>query len=318
MRKANYEVLAFTQLVMLHMITISRPVTRVTIALLLNRRERSGTLLLKYTIILNLHFEILAFLKLITMIRSAFLSVAYLSFFFAFHRQTGVVADDLQEAETGNVRVQNHETLPNDSMARVVGGHAATPGKYPFFVRLEGIRGGNRCGGSLVAPDVVLTAAHCATTYFESFTASVNGYTSPDITNENEILSVTLRKTVHPNYNSYTFANDFMLLKLDVAIRHLAQVKLSRKANVPSVDDPLTVIGLGRLSESEYSPFPEVLQEVVVNAVDFDGCFSAYSSEGYNFVSSELMFCAQAEGKDTCQGDSGMCHGGSKIATYCI
>ena len=42
---------------------------------------------------------------------------------------------------------------------RVVGGNDADVGEYPFFV--HGIDG-ELCGGSLIHPDIVLTAAHCA------------------------------------------------------------------------------------------------------------------------------------------------------------
>jgi len=39
----------------------------------------------------------------------------------------------------------------------IVGGQVAQPGKYPYFVSIDN---GN-CGGSLIAPDIVLTAGHC-------------------------------------------------------------------------------------------------------------------------------------------------------------
>ena len=40
--------------------------------------------------------------------------------------------------------------------AAVVGGEPAPPGAYPYIVALS--RG---CGGTLIAPDRVLTAGHC-------------------------------------------------------------------------------------------------------------------------------------------------------------
>ena len=38
--------------------------------------------------------------------------------------------------------------------ARIIGGKNAVPGKYEYFVQLE--RG---CGGSLISPDMLITAA---------------------------------------------------------------------------------------------------------------------------------------------------------------
>jgi len=41
---------------------------------------------------------------------------------------------------------------------RIVNGLDAPEGRFPWFVRLVG---SELCGGSLIASDIVLTAAHC-------------------------------------------------------------------------------------------------------------------------------------------------------------
>uniref|UniRef100_A0A674GFW8 Peptidase S1 domain-containing protein n=1 Tax=Taeniopygia guttata TaxID=59729 RepID=A0A674GFW8_TAEGU len=46
------------------------------------------------------------------------------------------------------------------SRARVVGGLPAGPGRWPWAVSLQ-LRGRHRCGGTLVTPQWVLSAAHC-------------------------------------------------------------------------------------------------------------------------------------------------------------
>lgn len=38
----------------------------------------------------------------------------------------------------------------------IVNGYDAKRGRYPYFVTIE-----DWCGGSLIAPDIVLTAGHC-------------------------------------------------------------------------------------------------------------------------------------------------------------
>jgi len=45
----------------------------------------------------------------------------------------------------------------NEASSRIIGGNAATPGDYPFFVYLD-LGGGYFCGGSLVHDDIILTA----------------------------------------------------------------------------------------------------------------------------------------------------------------
>jgi V8-like Glu-specific endopeptidase len=43
---------------------------------------------------------------------------------------------------------------------RVVGGQIAVANRYPYYAYLKGEKGIS-CGGTLIAPDIVLTAAHC-------------------------------------------------------------------------------------------------------------------------------------------------------------
>jgi hypothetical protein len=43
---------------------------------------------------------------------------------------------------------------------RVVGGQIAVANRYPYYACLKGEKGIS-CGGTLIAPDIVLTAAHC-------------------------------------------------------------------------------------------------------------------------------------------------------------
>ena len=45
-----------------------------------------------------------------------------------------------------------------ESRPRIYGGEDAEESRYPYYVRLVGAA---QCGGALIAPDVVITAAHC-------------------------------------------------------------------------------------------------------------------------------------------------------------
>ena len=54
-----------------------------------------------------------------------------------------------------------HRDLNLFEDTRIINGEEATEGRYSYAVSLQD-KWGHFCGGSLIAPDVVLSAAHCA------------------------------------------------------------------------------------------------------------------------------------------------------------
>jgi secreted trypsin-like serine protease len=188
---------------------------------------------------------------------------------------------------------------------RVVGGTDARLGSYPFFVLLEGAITGYLCGGSLVAPDVVLTAGHCDPYGQSDFYVYVNAYAmSKSAYPNNEFQTISTEKRKPSDFDLESYSNDLLLLKL------MDPVPLDRVLPVNLNFDPFTfgqkfrVLGLGTTFEN--GPYAEVLQEVIVKEVNTDDCANAYTQEGFDIVNKTIMFCAKDSGKDACQGDSGM------------
>lgn len=70
---------------------------------------------------------------------------------------------NLFDSNDGNSNIPNGNTPPK-KQTRIIGGTPLQPtqfyNKYPFMASLQW--GTHRCGGTLIASDLLVTAAHCA------------------------------------------------------------------------------------------------------------------------------------------------------------
>ncbi|KAL3917225.1 MAG: hypothetical protein SGILL_004813 [Bacillariaceae sp.] len=185
---------------------------------------------------------------------------------------------------------------------RIIGGHESEQGEFPYFVDVDGV-----CGGSLIAPNVVLTAAHCGPygNEFVGATVRIGAMTLGDTVNAQE--TTVMEQIVHPNYDDWTVENDFMLLLLDdsIDIQGAAVLELSNDAADLEEGTVLTTVGLG-VSDFDWGEFPDQLMDVDIGAFSDQACAAAYGT-GSEGVEVSKMFCAGVDGggKDSCQGDSG-------------
>jgi trypsin len=190
----------------------------------------------------------------------------------------------------------------NHGAPRIIGGSTSLLGTHPYFVRVNH-NGNPYCGGSLVATEVVATAAHCYTT---NLSVVVNGYDESQADNLKWDQRYRAIKKVlqHPNFNPATFQNDIMLLFLNASVTDIPGLKYLRpnfNGTKPVPGDELMTMGLGLTSQNILA---QSLQEVILDAIDPDVCSLQYRKGGLKF-SSNLMLCAGRSGKDSCFGDSG-------------
>lgn len=192
---------------------------------------------------------------------------------------------------------------------RIVGGDDAELTRYPYHTSLyrNSIQTSDFiCGGTLVAPDVILSAAHCGNDGASINFVMVNN-TSIAGDNPYGYPRQVVEIIVHPGWNPSTLRNDLMLLILDEAVVDVEPIPYSRHFPVLSTLDSLNIVGLGRLEDG--GSFPSTLQEVQVDLTAFDDCANAYSSNGmlntFTGLTKSSQFCASAPGRDSCQGDSG-------------
>lgn len=192
---------------------------------------------------------------------------------------------------------------------RIVGG-AESDQAYSWMVSIQYRSSGQHfCGGTLIANNWVVTAAHCTENTPASAMQVVIGIQNLSEPNVDETYRVSAIYD-HADYNfPKELNNDISLLKLsgETSLAPIETISLNDFNNI-ATGELLKTIGWGALeefdSELETGNFPEALNEVELPLVSPATCRAAYPFE---FGASENPLCAGfvEGGKDSCQGDSG-------------
>merc|ERR1719410_2091815 len=103
---------------------------------------------------------------------------------------------------------------------RIVGGTEASPGEFPHQIALlrGGVGGSLMCGGSLVAPDMVVTAGHCCDGQSaHRLGVRVGNHHLYEDDADQEDFQVS-KVILHEDYDSWNINNDICLLELEGTI----------------------------------------------------------------------------------------------------
>ena len=198
----------------------------------------------------------------------------------------------------------------------IIGGADASTTDFPFMAAVVDATAtsdtdGVFCGGTLVAPMLVMTAAHCTygldgAALAPSGIVIVLGRTDLRAVATGERIAVTGIER-EPGYRESTLLHDVALLQLArPAVEAPAALVGPGDALLWAPAVPATVIGWGNtVAGSGQAVYPPVLQGVTVPVLA-DGACSAPGAYGTDYLP-ETMLCAGvlAGGKDSCDGDSG-------------
>lgn len=186
---------------------------------------------------------------------------------------------------------------------KIVGGVVSDITKHPYIVSLQNARG-HYCGGSLIAPNFVLSAGHCVDFIAPKDMKIVIGSQTNSASASTAEVHKVVRVVTHPEFvNTWSeISHDYAVIELETASVHtpVDMIDLTESAFDLAVDGNSIVMGWGTLREG--GSLATTLMEVTVPLVTTEECLSAYPGE-----INDSMICAGLKegGKDSCQGDSG-------------
>uniref|UniRef100_A0A1L8EJ55 Putative serine protease 53-like protein n=1 Tax=Haematobia irritans TaxID=7368 RepID=A0A1L8EJ55_HAEIR len=184
---------------------------------------------------------------------------------------------------------------------RILGGHLARPGQFPYQVSLL-LQNTHNCGGTIISSKYVVTAAHCVVydRPYKKIPVEFLSVRAGSVSSTSGGQHIAVEDTIpHPDY-APDFSHDIALVKLAKPLEFNAKVSpIEMASEDPKSGVLVSVSGWGRISYT--GPMSPLLKHHTLVSLDNKDCrkwINGYVPE------SAICFVGSAD-NGICNGDSG-------------